>query len=146
MVRQIAFYSFERRVSTQRRGRRDDAERLGEIWLEVQSESLGRRSSCTYETFWTYIPHFIHSPSNVTAMPSATAWWNSLYAVYEEAAAGFQEKYFGRCSRPAAPCRATRNCWRPSASTPSHPASGRGSGVERLITELEAMESEPRRS
>ena len=69
VVRQIAFYSFERKVHTERRQGELTAERLGEIWLEVQSESLGPAIDLKtgYENFWVYIPHFIHSPFYVYA-------------------------------------------------------------------------------
>ena len=72
------------------------SEQLGEIWLEVQAESLGPavRLGEGYETFWAYIPHFIHSPFYVYAYAFGDCLVNSLYAVYEQAEAGFQEKYF----------------------------------------------------
>jgi oligoendopeptidase F len=96
VVRQIAFYTFERKVHLERREGELTAERLGELWLEVQTESLGPalRLSEGYETFWAYIPHFIHSPFYVYAYAFGDCLVNSLYAVYEKAETGFQEKYF----------------------------------------------------
>jgi oligoendopeptidase F len=96
VVRQIAFYVFERKVHLERRSGELTAERLGEIWLEVQSESLGPaiRLGPGYETFWTYIPHFIHSPFYVYAYAFGDCLVNSLYARYREAEQGFAEKYF----------------------------------------------------
>ncbi len=96
VVRQIAFYTFERRVHTERREGELTAERLGEIWMDVQRESLGPVFTFGegYETFWTYIPHFIHSPFYVYAYAFGDCLVNSLYAVYEEAETGFQDKYF----------------------------------------------------
>ncbi len=96
VVRQIAFYVFERRVHTERRGGELTAERLGEIWMEVQAESLGPAIELKpgYETFWAYIPHFIHSPFYVYAYAFGDCLVNSLYALYEEAHEGFVEKYF----------------------------------------------------
>ncbi|WP_321501476.1 M3 family oligoendopeptidase [Breoghania sp.] len=96
VVRQIAFYTFERRVHTERREGELTAERLGEIWMDVQRESLGPAFTFGegYETFWTYIPHFIHSPFYVYAYAFGDCLVNSLYAVYEEAETGFQDKYF----------------------------------------------------
>jgi oligoendopeptidase F len=95
VVRQIAFYSFERKVHLERRDGELTADRLGEIWLEVQSESLGPaiRLGPGYETFWTYIPHFVHSPFYVYAYAFGDCLVNSLYAVYQQAESGFQEKY-----------------------------------------------------
>ena len=96
VVRQIAFYTFERRVHLERREGELTSERLGEIWLDVQRESLGPVFTFAdgYETFWTYIPHFIHSPFYVYAYAFGDCLVNSLYAVYEEAETGFQDKYF----------------------------------------------------
>ena len=95
VVRQIAFYTFERKVHTERRNGELTADRLGEIWLEVQAESLGPAIELKpgYETFWTYIPHFIHSPFYVYAYAFGDCLVNSLYAVYEQAEAGFAERY-----------------------------------------------------
>ena len=95
VVRQIAFYSFERKVHIERREGELTSERLGEIWLEVQGESLGAAIELKpgYETFWCYIPHFIHSPFYVYAYAFGDCLVNSLYAVYERAEAGFAERY-----------------------------------------------------
>jgi oligoendopeptidase F len=95
VVRQIAFYSFERAVHTERRNGELTAERLGEIWLGVQTESLGPAIDIRpgYENFWMYIPHFIHSPFYVYAYAFGDCLVNSLYAVYEHASEGFAERY-----------------------------------------------------
>jgi oligoendopeptidase F len=95
VVRQIAFYSFERAVHTERRNGELTAERIGEIWLSVQGESLGPAIDIRpgYESFWMYIPHFIHSPFYVYAYAFGDCLVNSLYAVYENAQEGFAERY-----------------------------------------------------
>ncbi len=95
VVRQIAFYSFERAIHTERRNGELTAQRIGEIWLGVQSESLGPAIDIRpgYENFWMYIPHFIHSPFYVYAYAFGDCLVNSLYAVYENAQAGFAERY-----------------------------------------------------
>ncbi|MFN4143940.1 M3 family oligoendopeptidase [Aestuariivirga sp.] len=96
VVRQIAFYSFERRVHTARKEGELTPEQIGAIWLEVQAESLGDgiRLGEGYETFWTYVPHFIHSPFYVYAYAFGDCLVNSLYARYRESEQGFREKYF----------------------------------------------------
>jgi oligoendopeptidase F len=95
VVRQIAFYSFERAIHTERKNGELTAERIGEIWLSVQGESLGPAIDIRpgYENFWMYIPHFIHSPFYVYAYAFGDCLVNSLYAVYENAADGFAERY-----------------------------------------------------
>jgi len=96
VVRQIAFYEFERKVHTERKNGELTSEQLGRFWLEVQAESLGPaiRLREGYDTFWAYIPHFIHSPFYVYAYAFGDCLVNSLYAVYQNAESGFQEKYF----------------------------------------------------
>jgi oligoendopeptidase F len=95
VVRQIAFYDFESRVHTERREGELTAERIGEIWMAVQAESLGPalRFDEGYRTYWAYIPHFIHSPFYVYAYAFGDCLVNSLYAVYQDAADGFAERY-----------------------------------------------------
>ena len=95
VVRQIAFYEFERQVHDERRSGEVTAERLGEIWLAVQNESLGPAFDFDqgYRTFWCYIPHFIHSPFYVYAYAFGDCLVNSLYAVYRDAEQGFADKY-----------------------------------------------------
>jgi oligoendopeptidase F len=95
VVRQIAFYTFERKVHTERRNGELTADRLGEIWLEVQGESLGPAIALNpgYETFWTYIGHFVHAPFYVYAYAFGDCLVNSLYAVYQKAHEGFAERY-----------------------------------------------------
>lgn len=95
VVRQIAFYSFERAVHTERRNGELTAERIGQLWLSVQNESLGPAIDIKpgYENFWMYIPHFIHSPFYVYAYAFGDCLVNSLYAVYENAQEGFAERY-----------------------------------------------------
>jgi len=95
VVRQIAFYSFERAIHTERKNGELTAERIGEIWLSVQGESLGAAIDIRpgYENFWMYIPHFIHSPFYVYAYAFGDCLVNSLYAVYEHAQQGFADRY-----------------------------------------------------
>ncbi len=95
VVRQIAFYEFERRVHTERRQGELTSEWLGQIWLGVQGESLGPSITLNegYDSFWCYIPHFIHSPFYVYAYAFGDCLVNSLYAAYERAPEGFEQRY-----------------------------------------------------
>jgi oligoendopeptidase F len=104
VVRQIAFYSFERRVHIERRNGELTAEQLCNIWLEVQAGKLGPAIDLRpgYEVFWTYIPHFIHSPFYVYAYAFGDCLVNSLYAVYERANEDSPSAIW-KCSPPAAP-------------------------------------------
>ena len=95
VVRQIAFVEFERRVHDERREGELTPDRIGEIWMAVQAESLGPAIGFAdeYRHYWTYIPHFIHTPFYVYAYAFGDCLVNSLYAVYQGAAPGFAEKY-----------------------------------------------------
>ncbi|MEY3083575.1 MAG: hypothetical protein RJA94_3560 [Pseudomonadota bacterium] len=96
VVRQIAFYTFERKVHEARKQGELTPEQINAIWMAVQHESLGSAIEFGpgYETFWTYIPHFIHSPFYVYAYAFGDCLVNSLYARYRESEQGFQDKYF----------------------------------------------------
>jgi len=100
VVRQIAFYSFERKLHEARREGELTAEQIGELWMSVQGESLGPAIALRegYETFWAYIPHFVHSPFYVYAYAFGDCLVNSLYGVYQKAESGFVEKYFALLS------------------------------------------------
>jgi oligoendopeptidase F len=95
VVRQIAFATFEIRLHDERREAELTPDRLSEIWLEVQRESLGPalRLDGVYRHYWSYIPHFIHTPFYVYAYAFGDCLVNSLYAVYQDAHQGFAERY-----------------------------------------------------
>ena len=95
VVRQIAFCEFERRLHDERRNGELTPARIGEIWMAVQSESLGPALSFDdeYSAFWSYIPHFVHTPFYVYAYAFGDCLVNALYATYEAQPEGFAEKY-----------------------------------------------------
>ncbi len=95
VVRQIAFHEFERRVHDARAEGELSPEQLGDIWMAVQTESLGPafKFDDDYRTFWAYIPHFIHSPFYVYAYAFGDCLVNSLYSVFQDGHPGFQAKY-----------------------------------------------------
>ncbi|MCW3784068.1 M3 family oligoendopeptidase [Defluviimonas salinarum] len=96
VVRQIAFYDFECKLHAARRVGELTPEDINALWMSVQGESLGDAFEFMegYETFWAYIPHFVHSPFYVYAYAFGDGLVNALYAVYEEGLPDFQAKYF----------------------------------------------------
>lgn len=96
VVRQIAFYDFECKLHAARAQGELTPENINDIWMSVQGESLGPAFEFMdgYETFWAYIPHFVHSPFYVYAYAFGDGLVNALYAVYAEGDAGFEDKYF----------------------------------------------------
>ena len=142
VVRQIAFYEFERKVHTERKNGELTSDQLGKFWLEVQAESLGPAIKLRegYETFWAYIPHFIHSPFYVYAYAFGDCLVNSLYAVYQNAERGFQEKYFDMLR--AGGTKHHSELLKPFGLDASDPAFWQiGLGIiSNLIDELEALD------
>ncbi|MCH7550604.1 MAG: M48 family metalloprotease [Proteobacteria bacterium] len=96
VIRQIAFHQFEERVHAERPKGELSAQRLGDIWMEVQRQSLGPafRFDDDYRNFWAYIPHFLHAPFYVYAYAFGDCLVNSLYDVFKDGHPGFQGKYF----------------------------------------------------
>jgi len=141
VVRQIAFYSFERAIHTERRNGELTAQRIGEIWLSLQGESLGPAIEIKpgYETYWMYIPHFIHSPFYVYAYAFGDCLVNSLYAVYENASEGFADRYLAMLS--AGGTKHYSELLQPFGLDAKDPKFWDGglSVIESLIAELETM-------
>lgn len=142
VVRQIAFYCFERKVHEARRSGELTTDQLNEFWLEVQGESLGPAIHMTpgYGIYWSYVPHFIHSPFYVYAYAFGDCLVNSLYAVYGQAESGFQEAYFEMLS--AGGTKHHRELLAPFGLDASDPAFwNKGlSVIEGMIDELEALD------
>jgi oligoendopeptidase F len=95
VVRQVAFYQFETLLHDERRSGELVPERIGELWMKVQTESLGPAFEFTpeYSVFWSYVPHFIHSPFYVYAYAFGDCLVNALYSVFQGGHPGFQAKY-----------------------------------------------------
>ena len=142
VVRQMAFYEFEGRVHAARRDGELTAEALGEIWMAVQTESLGPAFELDsgYETFWTYIPHFIHTPFYVYAYAFGDGLVNALFAAYEQGAEGFAERYFAMLRAGGA--KKHGELLKPFGLDAADPAFwDRGLGmISGMIDELEALD------
>jgi oligoendopeptidase F len=141
VVRQIAFYAFERKVHTERRQGELTAEQIGSLWMSVQGESLGPavRLGPGYETYWAYIGHFVHTPFYVYAYAFGDCLVNSLYGVYEKAPEGFADKYLAMLAAGGAKHHAELLApFGLDASDPSFWNIGL-SLIERMIDELEKM-------
>jgi oligoendopeptidase F len=141
VVRQIAFYTFERAVHGERKNGELTADRLSEIWLTVQRESLGPAIDLKpgYETFWAYIGHFIHAPFYVYAYAFGDCLVNSLYAVYEKSHQGFAERYLAMLA--AGGTKHHGELLRPFGLDARDPAFWQGGlgMIERMIAELEGL-------
>ncbi len=144
VVRQIAFYSFERKVHLARAKGELTSDQINALWLSVQAESLGPAITLDagYEPFWAYIPHFIHSPFYVYAYAFGDCLVNSLYGVYAQAEPGFVDRYFALLaaggSKPYGELLAPFGL---DAKDPGFWQIGLGM-IEGMIVELEGMEGQ----
>lgn len=143
VVRQIAFYDFECKLHAARGDGELTPDQINALWMSVQAESLGPIFDFMpgYETFWAYIPHFIHSPFYVYAYAFGDGLVNALYAVYQEGAPGFQEKYFDMLK--AGGSKHHKELLAPfglDATDPKFWDKGLGM-ISEMIDELEAMEA-----
>ena len=143
VVRQIAFYDFECKLHAARSKGELTPEDINALWLSVQAESLGDIFDFApgYETFWAYIPHFVHSPFYVYAYAFGDGLVNALYAVYEEGDPDFRDKYFAMLS--AGGSKHHKDLLAPfglDASDPRFWDKGLAM-IEGLIDELEKMEA-----
>ncbi len=96
VVRQIAFYDFECKLHAARANGELTPDDINALWMSIQAQSLGDAFEFMdgYETFWAYIPHFVHSPFYVYAYAFGDGLVNALYATYAAGLPGFEEKYF----------------------------------------------------
>jgi len=143
LVRQIAFYDFECRLHAARAEGELTPDAINALWMDVQRESLGDAFTFMpgYETFWSYIPHFIHSPFYVYAYAFGDGLVNALFAAWQEAPEGFQDKYFDMLR--AGGSKHHRELLAPFGLNAADPAFwDKGlSMIEGFIDELEAMEA-----
>lgn len=142
VVRQIAFYDFESKLHAARREGELTPEAINDLWMSVQAESLGPVFDFMpgYETFWAYIPHFVHSPFYVYAYAFGDGLVNALYGAYREGLAGFEDKFFALLSAGGSQHHSTLLApFGLDASDPAFWAKGLAM-IEGLIDELEALE------
>ena len=141
VVRQIAFYKFERLVHVERRKGELTTEQISEAWIKTQSESLGPAIALRpgYETYWAYIGHFIHSPFYVYAYAFGDCLVNSLYGVYERSSDGFAERYLAMLA--AGGSKSYSELLQPFGLNAKDPGFWKIglSVIERMIDELETM-------
>ncbi|KMQ85052.1 oligoendopeptidase f [Lasius niger] len=100
VVRQMAFYRFEKAIHEERKKGEISAEIFGKLWSEIQHESLGDaiRLEGNYAYFWSYVPHFIHAPFYVYAYAFGDCLVNALFSAYQNQPEGFVSKYMALLS------------------------------------------------
>ena len=141
VVRQISFYDFECRIHQERQNGELTPAKIGQIWLDISQESLGPSFNFMkgYESFWAYVPHFIHSPFYVYAYAFGDGLVNALYSVYKNGNVDFENNYFALLS--AGGSKSYQELLKPfnlNASDPEFWAKGLGL-ISTMIDELEDL-------
>lgn len=98
VFRQHAMYKFEQDFHAARRSEGElKPERISELWIARQKEMFGDSVTLTdnYRIWWSYIPHFLHTPFYVYAYTFGELLTLSFYDMYKKAddKAVFAEKY-----------------------------------------------------
>ncbi len=94
VFRQVAMHRFEERIHTARRQEGElSVDRLSQFWIETQREMF--QGSVTlkdhYRIWWSYIPHFIHTPGYVYAYAFGKLLVLALYR--QQGRENFAEEY-----------------------------------------------------
>ena len=143
VVRQIAFFDFERKVHTARQSQKLSTDDIAAIWLETQKAALGPAFSFhdSYKMMWAYIPHFVHTPMYVYAYAFGDCLVNALYETYEQTGDkdGFKQNYIDLLKKGGA--QHYREALAPFGLDPSDPAFwSRGIGMmTKLMDQLEEL-------
>ncbi len=96
VFRQISMHGFERAAH---RARRDEgelpAERIGELWMDANVPMHGDSVTLTddYRVWWSYIPHFIHTPFYVYAYAFGELLVLALVELYDQQGPAFAPAY-----------------------------------------------------
>lgn len=98
VFRQISMNRFEDGLHTARRTEGElTAERISAIWAETQQAMFGEsvQLSEDYAIWWSYIPHFLHTPGYVYAYAFGELLVMALYKLYQEQGQSFIEPFIG---------------------------------------------------
>ena len=96
VFRQISMNRFEDKMHRARRGEGElTSGRLNELWLETQRDMFGDSVTITdeYGSWWSYVPHFLHTPGYVYAYSFGELLVLALYRIYQEEGEAFVPKY-----------------------------------------------------
>ncbi len=95
VVRQISFFEFEKLIHSERKKGELSSDQICDFWMTTQSTSLGPHIELTegYKYFWSYIPHFIHTPFYVYAYAFGDCLVNILIQLYDDNYPDFKKHY-----------------------------------------------------
>jgi len=92
LFRQIVFTNFERRVHKEEEL---SEEEFNKIWQEENQKMFGKSVTLTsnYQIWWSYIPHFVHSPFYCYSYAYAQLLVVSMYGLYKNGYENFENRY-----------------------------------------------------
>lgn len=96
VFRQVTMNRFEDRIHNARRTEGElSTAQLSDYWMETQQKMFGDSVTLGehYQTWWSYIPHFLHTPGYVYAYAFGELLVLALYARYLEAGVSFADDY-----------------------------------------------------
>lgn len=96
VYRQISMNRFEDAIHNERREQGErTTERFGELWMNTQNKLYGDSVTLTdnYSIWWSYIPHFLHTPGYVYAYAFGELLVLALYEEYTQNPDGFADNY-----------------------------------------------------
>ena len=141
VVRQIAFHRFETRFHDERSAGEVSPDRMNTLWLEEMGASLGPAVTLNpgYETWWSYVSHFFHSPFYVYAYAFGDLLVAALMEARRADPAGFTPLY--RNLLAAGGTRTYVDALKPFGLNPRDPAfwSVGCNRLERLIDQFEDL-------
>lgn len=93
LFRQVIMTNFERRIHA--KSDELSIESLNNIWIDENAKMFGKSLKLTknYAFWWSYIPHFIHSPFYCYAYAYGQLLSLALFGLYKQNANNFVEKY-----------------------------------------------------
>ncbi len=96
VFRQVSMNRFENAIHTKRREEGElTTDEFSELWRQTQEHLYGDAVHLTdsYDIWWSYIPHFLHTPGYVYAYAFGELLVLALYEEYTRQQNGFAEKY-----------------------------------------------------
>ena len=96
VFRQVTMNGFEARIHEHRRERGElTPDDFADHWMATQEALYGDAVTLTdgYRRWWSYIPHFVHTPGYVYAYAFGELLVLALYARYREVGPSFAEQY-----------------------------------------------------
>lgn len=96
VFRQVSMNRFEDKMHNARREQGElTTDQFSQMWYKTQKDIYGDSVDITdnYKIWWSYIPHFLHTPGYVYAYAFGELLVLALYDEYTRSSEGFSDKY-----------------------------------------------------